>query len=180
MSPFFKKDKNEQKVFDESLYVSLPATYMLKRSEDEQISDEDAKKSETFVEEGKKYVYPERYELWKFLTSVISPLQYSVIEEALNEMKNIEELGAFEATKKVDDAGLLCLEIVLNFSKKGPEFFEYFKGILKKYKIVNRDSSYITGKGLEKQVANNVNKLKELNDHLAQKQPATESGKTLK
>ena len=100
-----------------------------------------------YIEEGKKYIYPERLENWKeCVCNRVSDIYHgSDLMNALEVMKALDEGKSLKEVGKIIDNwhsgasfGMLC-NVVVHFSKRGPEFYrEYY-------------DSYKLAKGEEKQ-----------------------------
>ncbi len=164
-----------RKEIDKNLYIDLPGSVksidpeqleeMCRRMNTKTIINYDGNDriAKQFIEEGKKYIFADRQGLWENVVNEISPLYYSQIKAAINTMGIIENLGARKAASKLVNASRLILELVLNFSKKGPEYFlvsdDKFNGIA------------ITKSEIRK-VLDAVETLKKLNKKLEQSEPA--------
>lgn len=85
------------------------------------------------IERGKQYIFPEKLEEWKncVVDTCDGPFEYYIVEQALDIMDALEK-GAqkdelIELLRKQghnDATAIRLRRIVLNFSKRGPEFFE--------------------------------------------------------
>lgn len=87
----------------------------------------------TWLQEGKKYTFPERYDMWEkcVLSSADSPYQGTELNICLDIMKILDNNGSLEEAKKLffekcgsKYAKSLVRNIVFQFSKCGPDFFE--------------------------------------------------------
>lgn len=89
---------------------------------------------EYVIEEGKKYIYEEKYDLWKDYCEADCKGMYHLYnaECALEIMKFIDKNGSIEeAIELMNNQGhsgysmSLTMNIIVNFCKKGPEIYRY-------------------------------------------------------
>ena len=89
-----------------------------------------------YVEAGKALVYPQKLDEWKkCVEGRVSDLYHGRdLANAIEAMKVLEESGKFEDAKKViDDADHsgasygMVMRVIVNFSKKGPDFYEFME-----------------------------------------------------
>ncbi len=172
LKSFFRKNKEKEnvtEVLNPNMYIGLPGVFAMTQKEDFERGFADKLKYNYFLEIGKKLIYSERLDVWNSLINIMSVLHYKSVEEALQIMLNIENHGIEYAAHHVNDFSQFSLELVLNFSKKGPEFFDLFKDVLKTYKRKNNGFSYVSGRAIEKEILGKVNKLKLLNNKFSEK-----------
>ena len=103
------------------------------KAEQEQKKAELIAKIPSYIEEGKKIIYPERLEDWtkEIKSSIEGIYQGAPLIEALDLMKQLDKGESLEKVKETLDnknvggnAYEIVIRIVLNFSKRGPEFYE--------------------------------------------------------
>ncbi len=94
---------------------------------------ESLKKIPELIERGKAYIFPEKLEEWKncVIDTCDGPFDYSIVEQALDIMDALEKgaqrdelIGMLREQGHNDATAILLRRIVLNFSKRGPDFFE--------------------------------------------------------
>lgn len=138
----------------------------------EQMRQESREKLLLWIEEGRKYIHPEKFYNWrkKCIYSALGDYCGFEIEDALEVMKLIEDGVPFnEIKKKIKNdshSGMtysLMMGIVLDYSKRGPAFYNY----MNKSYIREEDKKY-------------VSKIKELNKRLNQGQKYSQIVKDLK
>ncbi len=98
----------------------------------------DEKEVETeFIRRGSKYIYKEKMKEWEKCVSL--QLQDSMngndLELALNAMQRLQHGTSFEEVSRLirsnpegNSKNTVAESIILNFSKKGPEFYQYING----------------------------------------------------
>ena len=93
-------------------------------------------KTPIWIDEGKKMIYPEKFNSWETCVGKMadSRLRGKPIEMALSIMKVLdsgESLRVASYLLNSDDkiVNNLVEKIVLNYSKRGPEFMEYIRGM---------------------------------------------------
>lgn len=82
-----------------------------------------------WIEEGKKIIFPERYEEWeKIVISCANGIYYGKeIESALVIMNALENGATMEQAKEIfkkNGEGTAVRNVIFHFSKQGPEFWE--------------------------------------------------------
>ena len=110
-----------------------------KEMEEKRIAEE--KKAEEkipeWIERGKKFIYPQQEEMWKYCVDVRAHDLYhgNDLENALDIMECLDNGGTIEEANKILDdenhSGTsygITLSIVLSFSKRGPEFYRAVRG----------------------------------------------------
>lgn len=110
-----------------------------KEMEEKRIAEE--KKAEEkipeWIERGKKFIYPQQEEMWKYCVDVRAHDLYhgNDLENALDIMECLDNGGTIEEANKIlDDENhsgtsyAMALSIVLSFSKRGPEFYRAVRG----------------------------------------------------
>ena len=105
-----------------------------KRAAEEKKAEE---KIPEWIERGKKFIYPQQEEMWKYCVDVRAHDLYhgNDLENALNIMECLDNGGTIEEANKILDdenhSGTsygITLSIVLSFSKRGPEFYRAVRG----------------------------------------------------
>lgn len=101
---------------------------------DQMTSNDIKNKIEELIEDSKKYVYPEKMEQWKNCLVDMMENRYSagVVTDIMEMLPVIESSDNLDAAKELlaaqNHSGMtetMLRNAVLNFSKKGPEFYEY-------------------------------------------------------
>lgn len=110
-----------------------------------QLEKEAEEKIPYWISEGEKYIHPEKKENWEKTCVVHSKSDYHglEVEHAITVMKMLNDGIDFEVIKEnIKNQGHsgrsydLMMDIVLNFSNKGPYFYRYCnKGNMNKYDI---------------------------------------------
>lgn len=107
------------------------------REEMAQKREESKANSEKWRKIGCKYIFPERVEEWKKCVDITVDGVYggTDLEKAITAMEMLESGTSFENVcnyiKGINTSGnsaSLIKTLILNFSKKGPDFFEYIEG----------------------------------------------------
>ena len=105
-----------------------------KRAAEEKKAEE---KIPEWIERGKKFIYPQQEEMWKYCVDVRAHDLYhgNDLENALDIMECLDNGGTIEEANKILDdenhSGTsygITLSIVLSFSKRGPEFYRAVRG----------------------------------------------------
>lgn len=90
----------------------------------------------SYIEAGKGIVYPQKLDEWeKCVRGRVSDLYHGAdLANAIEAMKELEKTGDFAKAKKVIDnanhSGAsygMVMRIIVNFSKKGPDFYEFME-----------------------------------------------------
>lgn len=90
----------------------------------------------SYIEAGKELIYPQKFESWKScVKNRVSDLYHGAdLVNALEAMKELENSGDFAKAKSIiDSAGHsgasygMVMKIIVNFSKKGPDFYEFME-----------------------------------------------------
>lgn len=114
-----------------------------------------------WIEEGKKYIYPQRYKKWAECVELRAEDIYNgkdincalAIMELLD--KGVSFQDAYEVVKEQNHTGTsysIVMSVITNFSKKGPEF----------YRFADKEPTPATERFLEKIVKENEQFAKEL------------------
>ena len=113
----------------------------------------DEKEYVTLIEEGKKYIYNEKYEEWEEFCKKIAPNYIKTSLEIIKLIHNQSVNAALVYIHQIEneiskDAFSMIAFIVTRFSKKGPEFYTRLRGrniteeeieIVKKFEEENRE-----------------------------------------
>lgn len=114
-------------------------------------------KIEKWIEEGKKYIYPQRLDEWKKCVEIRANDLYEgdELQNALDIMKVLEEGGSLQEAHDVlynfghsGTSYFMTISILLSFAKKGPEFVQneepdyYKRNIEYIQKILSQNAKY--------------------------------------
>ena len=103
------------------------------RKKEEQVKNDATKKIPHWIEKGEKYIYPQKLDDWKRCVKTRAKDIYNGLEldSALEAMEALNKGMSFEKVNEIIDgkghsgkSHSLVMDILIYFSKNGPEFYE--------------------------------------------------------